>query len=750
MAEIGLYALTSLLGAGYLLNQSKQARPQQAGSGLAHNDKTVGTDVYNSQDYFKVKKEEFDRASRNFSDAKNPKATGVIPMYYNTLHAKGDYEKIPNAGFNADLIYGVLGYLDRETQAKIKASSIHDRERAPSQEWGIVMDRPAPSSLREGDDPLNQIGGSLIPGQEDFTHNNMVPFYRSTITQDTRSDSQGKEAKLELYTGQFKLNQPQKQEVETMFKPMPENIYGTQISRDLSRYNPNNTGKKHNETPFEKIQVGPGLGNGYTNLPSGGRHETLRIMPKPIDELRVDPVMETEAKTNAGGSSISKRTLISQMYRNRPELLVTNHNGERNFTTTGASTAQMAQPTIVLRNTHRKKSRIVHGAAKGAVDGQRVAPKSKVSSRVNFLGTPFRNATAQEEGRVTDYGKSSFTAYDNNRMSRVNNGWGGTQTIMQMLGLAGPAAPTQKVQDKVRKTRKQCYIDNPHSQTGNAMVNGPARGPSYNPQEWIAKKTIRETTENFNHLGGAVKAVKATVVKGGDWTMRKTIRETTEDNKHIGQASGIQKKHIVWEGQRARKTIRETTEDSKHIGHASGIQKKHIVWEGQRAKKTIRETTEDNNRKGNVGASSVKRGGGYSTSKWEAKNTSRQFTSDNSYTGGGNASTKKMISYDDAYNARTNENKEVIAQGRAPTDRGPNLGYQVINVESKKIDDDRVNKYRVMKTSTMGNNFNPEAISPCTVTSERNHLPQLDTRLDVGILDAFKRNPLTQSLASWF
>ena len=750
MAELGLYALTSLLGAGYLLNKSKQARPQLAGSGLPHNDKTVGTDVYNSQDYFKVKQEEFTRSTKNFLDARNPKVTGVIPMYYNTLHAKGDYEKIPNAGYDADLIYGILGYLDQDTQAKIKASSIHDRERAPAHEWGIVMDRPAPSALKEGADPLKQIGGNLVPGQEDFTHNNMVPFYKSTITQDTRSDNQGKEGKLELFTGQFKLNKPQKEEVTTMFKPMPENIYGTQISRDLSRYNPNNTGKKHNEAPIEKIQVGPGLGNGFTNLPSGGRHETLRIMPKTIQELHVDPVIETEAKTTSGASRISKRTLISQMYRNRPELLVTNHNGERNFTTTGATIAQMSQPTIVLRNTRRKKSRVIQGAAKGDVSRQRIAPKSKVSTRVNFLATPFRNAAGQEEKRVNDYGKSSFTAYNNNRMAQVQDGqWAGTQTIMQMLGLAGPAGPTQKIQDKVRKTRKQCYINNPHSQTGNGMTGGTARGPSYNAAEWIAKKTIRETTEDNKHVGHVSGVQKKHVVWEGQ-RAKKTIRETTEDNKHIGQVAGVQKKHIVWEGQRARKTIRETTEDNKHIGHASGVQKKHIVWEGQKARKTIKETTEDNNRKGNVGASSVKRGGGYSTSTWEAKNTSRQFLSDNSYTGAGNAANKKMISYDNAYNARTNENKEIIAQGRAPTDRGPNLGYQNINMEVKKLDDDRVNKYRVMKTSTIGNNFNPDAISRCTVTSEKNHLPELDTRLDVGILDAFKRNPLTQSLSSWF
>ena len=698
MAEIGIYALTSLLGAGFLLNKSKQARPFKTGGGLEHNDKTVGTDIYNSRDYFKVKQEEFDRADRNWQDAQSPKMTGVIPMYYNTLQIKEDYEKIPNANYNGDKIYGVLKYLDNDTQAKIKASSIHDRGRASSTEWGIVMDQPAPSSLQEGGTPYETIGG-ILPDQQDFTHNNMVPFYRRGITQDTRSDNQGKEGKLELYTGQFKLNKANKEEIEPMFKPMPENIHGTQIYRDLSRYNPNNTGKKHNESPIDQIQVGPGLGQGFTNLPSGGRHETLRIMPKGIEDLRVDPVTEAEGRTKSGGSQISKRALISQLYRNRPELLVTNHKGERNFTTTGASIAPMSQPTIILRDTQRKTSKALQGAAKAAaVVAHRISPKSKVSTKVNHRASSFRNVAAQEQ-MVNDYGRDGYVAYNNNRMSAMKkpkNGqeggsgewvFGGTQTIMQLIGLAGGTQHKVGIQDDVRKTRKQHYIHNARSQTGNgnSAAAQPAKGPSFNPSEWVAKKTIRETTENNDHLGVAVGPVK-----------------------------------------------------------------KRIVWEGQTAKKTIRETTENNKRKGNVGASSANKSGGYSTTEWSAKNTSRQFTSDNSYTGPANAGDKKTASYDAAYNARTNVNKEEVSKGRAPTDRGPNLGPQTVNMESKKLDDDRVNNYRAMKTSTTGNVFNPNAISACTVTSDKNHLPEHETRLDVGILDAFKRNPLTQSLASWF
>ena len=234
------------------------------------------------------------------------------------------------------------------------------------------------------------------------------------------------------------------------------------------------------------------------------------------------------------------------------------------------------------------------------------------------------------------------------------------------------------------------------------------------------KKTVKETTEDFNHLGTSkVIGAGAQPAKGKEWIMKKTIKETTEDFNHTGNASIPVKKHIAWNpNDRARKTIRETTEDSNHIG--------------------------------NVKTSSVNKGGAYATTKWTANNTNRQFTSDHAYTGSALASGKKTISYDDAYNARLNENKEKVSKGRKPSERGPSLGHQNISIEHKKLDSDRQNKYVAVKTSTTGNVFNPKAISRATNTSEKNYLPQDDTRLDVNILDAFKNNPLTQSLASWF
>jgi hypothetical protein len=500
---------------------------------------------------------------------------------------------------------------------------------------------------------------------------------------------------------------------------------------------------------------------------------------------------------------------------------------------------------VVLKDTNRKKSRMLITHAKSAdTNAPRIAPKTRSSRRQNFCNTSYRNATSAETKKHGDYGKCGYRNRLNNRAV--------TGTKAHIIAPKGDTKHKKRPMDKARKTRKQHYIH--HTRTyGYAGPQQAAGAPSYNPKEWTAKTTIRETTENNNHKGnvGAVYgahnpaydpnewAAKTTVrettennnhngnvgtISGGqgqaydpnEWTAKTTIRgttennkhqgwigsiagaaaqsynmdpakvtvrETTENNRHLGGHSGTRRKHIAYDpNDVAKTTIRETTENHKHIGGHSGIHKKHIVYDpndrarttiretteqnkhlgtivGQkkhktydpkdRARTTIRETTGDNRHIGGVSRVQSQSGKAYMTSNFEAKNTNRQFTSDHEYTGVANANSKKTTCYDDAYNARTNENKERVSKGRRPMGGGPRLGHQEINVEVKKMDKDRENQYSAMKTSTMSNMFNPDAISSMTVTSERNHLPQHEIRLDPDILDAYRRNPLAHSLHSW-
>lgn len=693
MAELALYTLTGLLGSGLLLSDSKRQRPikQNPQRIVKRNDETVGQNVYHSKDFQRHTAVEAQRAGASFEASQDPDNTLVIPMYYNTLHAKTDPNKVPNPAFNQALVNNITKYLGAPEQALLAQNKMAG---TTSTEWGITMDSsPAavnPSAVQQSEQKkaIEQIGGSLRgDGKETFEHNNMVPFHSGSLTQNVRTDNIMKESKLETFTGQFKLNRPNRTEVGPIFDPVKgiTNIHGWNgdgVTRDLDRFNPNNTGRKQGERPFQQVNVGPGLNAGkFTAEPSGGFHSTVRIMPKDITQLRVDPVLESEGRINHGASRVQKRSAQSQMYRNRPELLVTNLKGERNFTTVGAVKGRRLRSKPIVRDTHRQEtSRGFFGNAGTEHTRRTVDIDTKVTDtiRQNFFNTPFRNmAGFNSKRRANDYGKSGFKARSNNRSERPSN-------EAQMFG-------------NVQKGEKQ--------------------GPSFNACEWKARTTIKETTEDFNHMG------------------------------NVGT---IKRKHIVYDPEdKARTTIRETTEDNNHMGNVGTIKRKHIVYDPEdKARTTIRETTEDNNRIGNV--KSVRSGKGYAVTNVEAPNTNRQFTSDNEHFGGPSSQNSRSKRYDAAYNARTNTNKEVVAKGRAPTNSGPSLGPNTPNLEVKKMDSDRINRYTRVKQTSDRVIYNPKAISECTQTSQRNHLPQKETRLDVGLLDAFKANPLTQSLMSYF
>jgi hypothetical protein len=237
--------------------------------------------------------------------------------------------------------------------------------------------------------------------------------------------------------------------------------------------------------------------------------------------------------------------------------------------------------------------------------------------------------------------------------------------------------------DKAKKTRKQHYVINSRPY-GNHGKTQPNKGIAYDPTAWIAKTTVRETTE-----------------------------------------------------------------DSKYTGIVGTVQKKQIANYLDQARTTTKETTEDGTRIGNTGGQAVKRGGGYATTNWYARNTTRQFTGDYEYTGPSNSNTKKTMSYDNNYQMRQNVNKERVSKGRRPTEVGVKLGPQPVRLGIKRLDADRQSQYTAGKDTTAQNYFNPERETACTTTSIKNNLPEFDTRLDPDLLRPFRANPLTQSLASY-
>jgi hypothetical protein len=101
------------------------------------------------------------------------------------------------------------------------------------------------------------------------------------------------------------------------------NVYGTQNLDGymLDSYYVSNI--RENETPIEKVYVGPGLNQGYTNEPSGGFQQADTrdyILPKTTDEIRVktNPKISYYGRINPG-EKIAKPGKIGTVYKNRPD-----------------------------------------------------------------------------------------------------------------------------------------------------------------------------------------------------------------------------------------------------------------------------------------------------------------------------------------------------------------------------------------------------------------------------------------------
>merc|ERR1711871_661145 len=107
----------------------------------------------------------------------------------------------------------------------------------------------------------------------------------------------------------------------------------------LDRYNVGN--KRENESPIEKIQVGPGLNQGYTSSPSGGFQQPDTrdyVLPKNTDQIRVktNPKISYYGRINSGEKINKPDTFYVQ-------------NSDRYLTTTGAVIAPEQRPCIVSK-----------------------------------------------------------------------------------------------------------------------------------------------------------------------------------------------------------------------------------------------------------------------------------------------------------------------------------------------------------------------------------------------------------------
>ena len=401
----------------------------------------------------------------------------------------------------------------------------------------------------------------------------------------------------------------------------------------------------------------------------------------------------------------------------------------------------------------------------------------KTSKKENFVGNerPYGNFSGQLPNKMTVYDPNDVarTTIKETNIHDTRDGQ-----------VSGPIKLTVYDPNDVAKTTiKETNI---HDTRDGNISNAAFKGRVYDPND-IAKTTIKETNIHDTRDGNISNAAfKGTVYDPNDIT-RTTIKETNIHDTRAGGMSTNRPNGQIYNQDDAKVTVRNTLEEVDKTINLSSIQKKSTVYDpNDIPEATTKDTNIHNERTGNVGITGVNKGTGYQTAgiqapntnkqftsdheyqgvadgdvgkgggegylvtNYEAKNVSRQFIADNEYMGTADSNNDKPMSYDDAYNASLNYNKEKIAVGRAPTKTGVklNVGESDINIDIRKLESDILN-IREMNMNRVTSAI-PGKIEQ-GATSNRVPLPEdrnLD-RLNPEMVEQFKENPFTQSLSSY-
>ena len=681
--------------------------------------------------------------------------------------------------------------------------------------------------------------------KENFTHNNMEPFFGGNIKQNISNNSSG--VKLEKFTGQIK-NFKSKDSVEFMFQPQQNvhNVNGANVHNNevFERYIPSQL--RTNEQPIEKVNVGPGLDQGYSNKPCGGLNQSNKrefLMPKNVNQLRVlnNPKLQYKGRVLSGKKEI-QRGITAKVNKNKPETYYNNCEGR--YFTSVVTPKNKVREKVRPKRTNRQCSTTYTGNAGPNVNKRPEKRGLYRKSRNNcYINSGVRNLAKEGSWNPNEddenYGKNSMVLPLNERDTTQKEApkLNLTTTIKSII------AP---IQDVFKTTRKENFIGNPrpkgnfggqlpskltvydpndvarttiketriHSNREGNMT-GPKKLIVYDPND-VAKTTIKETNIHDNRSGNMNGHNKPTVYDPNDVT-KTTIKEMNIHDNRSGNMNGHNKPTVYDPNDVAKTTVKETNIHDNRTGNVGNEAKKGQIY-NKNAKRTVRETLDEvdktinlkgndrhivydpndvpqptikdtnihNTRQGNIGKSGLDKGDGYLTNKiqvpntnkqftsdneyigqpdgdvgkgggegylvteYDAKKTNKQFTSDNEYTGIADSKDDKPMSYEDAYNAALNFNKEKIAVGRKPTECNVSLGVgeESINIDIRKLESDIVN-IREMNVNKIYSSV-PGKIEGRN-TNEKVPLSQeINTeRIEDDILSAFKKNPYTQSLSSY-
>lgn len=666
--------------------------------------------IYSSNNISNVENFERGRMAENYTNARNSEKTGIIPEHFNQNILNNNASDTLNSNnFNI--------------QSPIK-------------------------------DYKSQLAGVTI---ENFGHSNMQPFFKGNKTHSVEKFINSHI--LEKYQGS-NTNYKKKKEIKSFFDKKKNYSYVdgspsiTLNQNYTNRFIPSK--QKSMELPFTQQVVGPGIADGYTSKATGGYNQANQreyLIPKTVDQLRASnkPKVTYEGRVVSGIKSDS-RGLVSKMAKNRVNTYYKN-NPERYLKTGSSHIRGSKMREKFYMKPVNKNHKQHYGGLGTSVSKHEKKQAVKRSTKNNYMNDTIRNVNMKQNwvidennNMVSDYGKGSIENRPNERditseRTVINNF---TTEVTKMV------AP---ILDIFKKTKKENFIGNIRPE-GNMNPSIPNKLTIYDCDD-VARTTIKETNIHNNRIGNIGIANKKNQAFNYDDVPKTTIKET---NIHNSQPTNPtpQKPTAIQTydpDDIPDTTLKETLIHDEHNGFIQSPNNNKVGGyrtNKYQAKTTNKQFTSDYEYSG-VGNGDVGKGGGrgYLVNRYSARNTNKQFISDYEYTGNAKRDTINHMSYEDAKNARLNPTKEKVLRRRKPATQGPklNVGEDLINIQSKKINADIIN---IREPSEQRVYQLPPTKNYCGLTNIKDKLGEevQRNRIEPDILDAFNKNPYTKSLSS--
>ncbi len=447
---------------------------------------------------------------------------------------------------------------------------------------------------------ISSLSGTEIPA-DNFTHNNMVPFYGGRVKQNMRASANN--SLLDTYTGAG-YTQIAKKEVETMFdyqRPFG-NPFGLESSTDFIESRIETPRARNGERPFEPTRVGPGVNEGYGMIGTGGfqQFEINEIMrPKTTDELRV----QNNPKMTYLTPVVPGQRFVANAADNPGE--VRKYRPDKFYIDPTLSRAGVAGPTdhvreavrpvqVLPETTRATTSTEAFGPASGQdVQQNYVVGSYRTPMNQQFGGAGFRNGdltsyyTPNVDSQEADYGRSGYENRPNER----------TATSERTMTLNTSPAETGQVSvhylDDARPTRRAETEDATTNFGAGYIAGGAPSVTVWDPND-VARTTVKETTVQWDYRGIAAAASAPSRLKVYDPKdiARPTQKAQLSNRQYYGTGGnanwGVMNEDFAY-NMRTNPNKEQIARGRKPIAGNGGI----AIFEGDPGKQTAKRLTTD-------------------------------------------------------------------------------------------------------------------------------------------------------------